>query len=205
MAITTYAELKTAIEDWLDRTDLTSYTGDFIALAEKRMITKLKVREMVQRSTATMPTGDRYLAIPSDFLAVKQFQLNTTPLRTLEFVPEDTINLYNTSTSGKPYYYTITGSEFQFDKIPDSTYTAEITYFQFSPLSDTNTTNELFPKYSELYLQACLSQAYLFIKDNQKAQSHEMLYGMYANDIVLNDEKSRISQGTLIRKADVIE
>ena len=30
MAITTYAELKTAVADWLDRTDLAAKTDDFI-------------------------------------------------------------------------------------------------------------------------------------------------------------------------------
>ena len=36
MAITTYAELKTAISNWLDRTDLDDRIPEFIALAEAR-------------------------------------------------------------------------------------------------------------------------------------------------------------------------
>ena len=36
MAITNYSELKSAIADWLDRTDLTDQIPDFITLAEAR-------------------------------------------------------------------------------------------------------------------------------------------------------------------------
>ena len=36
MAITTFSELKTAVANWLDRSDLTDRIPEFIALAEAR-------------------------------------------------------------------------------------------------------------------------------------------------------------------------
>jgi len=36
MAISTYSELKTAVANWLDRSDLTDVIPDFITLAETR-------------------------------------------------------------------------------------------------------------------------------------------------------------------------
>ena len=42
MAITTYAELKTAIANWLNREDLTSVIPDFISLAEADFNRKLR-------------------------------------------------------------------------------------------------------------------------------------------------------------------
>ena len=46
MAITTFATLKTAIENWLQRTDQTSRTPEFVALAEDRIQQDLRVRAM---------------------------------------------------------------------------------------------------------------------------------------------------------------
>jgi len=205
MSITTYAELKTEIENWVDDASITSYVADFVSLAEKRIKRKVRLREMVARSTAAMPTSDRYLALPSDFVAVKQVQLNTTDLRTLEYVPEDTINLHYTSTAGEPFYYTITGTEFQFEKIPDSAYTVEITYYQLSALSDSNTTNEIFPEFSELYLHASLVQAFLFVDETDRADYHEKLYKMYLKEAIEHDEMAKSTEGSLVRRADVIE
>ena len=51
MAISTYAELKTSIANWLDRSDLTDVIPDFIALAETRH--KRDFRRSCQISTCT--------------------------------------------------------------------------------------------------------------------------------------------------------
>ena len=53
MALTTYALLKTTIANYLNRTDLTSYLGDFITLTESRLNRELRVREMVNTDTST--------------------------------------------------------------------------------------------------------------------------------------------------------
>ena len=46
MALDTYANLKTEIANYLNRTDLTSYLDTFIDLAEARHARDLRVREM---------------------------------------------------------------------------------------------------------------------------------------------------------------
>jgi hypothetical protein len=52
MAINTYASLKTTIANYLNRSDLTSYIGDFISLTESRLNRELRVREMVNIDTS---------------------------------------------------------------------------------------------------------------------------------------------------------
>jgi hypothetical protein len=47
MALDTYSNLKTSIANYLNRSDLTSYLGDFITLTEARLNRELRVREMV--------------------------------------------------------------------------------------------------------------------------------------------------------------
>ena len=51
MALGTFTELKDAIADWLDRSDLTARIPDFIALAEARINRELRIRPMEVRST----------------------------------------------------------------------------------------------------------------------------------------------------------
>ena len=46
MAIGTYAELQTAVANWLDRGDLTDRIKEFISLAEARMNRVLRLQLM---------------------------------------------------------------------------------------------------------------------------------------------------------------
>jgi hypothetical protein len=61
MAITTYAELKTAIASWLDRSDLTSTIPDFITLFEAVANRRLRVRQM--EKTITLGGNDSYTKV----------------------------------------------------------------------------------------------------------------------------------------------
>ena len=69
MSISTYLELKTAIQNWSKRSDTLSVIDDFIDLAESDIAVNLKVRSM--EGTATGSTGSRirlsltaYLTLP---------------------------------------------------------------------------------------------------------------------------------------------
>ena len=54
MAIGTYAELQTAVANWLDRGDLTERIKEFIGLAEARMNRVLRLQLMVNVDTTTL-------------------------------------------------------------------------------------------------------------------------------------------------------
>ena len=53
MAIGTYAELQTAVANWLDRGDLTDRIQEFIDLAEARINRNLRLRLMETTATGT--------------------------------------------------------------------------------------------------------------------------------------------------------
>ena len=57
MSISTYSELKTAVENWLDRADLTERVPEFISLGEARIARRLRVRGIEQRSTTPLVSG----------------------------------------------------------------------------------------------------------------------------------------------------
>ena len=97
MALSTYSDLKTSIANFLARDDLTSQIPDFITLAEARMSRELDTRSMEKRATATTVAGDGFISLPTDLREIRNVQLNTDPVKTLEFY---TVQMLNTQYSG---------------------------------------------------------------------------------------------------------
>jgi len=171
MSITTYAELKSSIADWLLRDDLTSVIPTFISLAEAKFNRRIRDYRMVKRATAEIDTA--YFAIPSDWQENIRLQLNTSPITTLEYVTPDQAaeekSLYN--SSGRPAFFTMIGDEFQIVPAPDSTYDAELTYYsKISALSDRNTSNWLLNKAHDIYLYGALLEAAPYLDDDARVQ-----------------------------------
>ena len=67
MAITTYAELQTAIGNWLDHSLFTARIPEFITLFEACANRRLRVRQQ-ETSTNLTPSGGS-VALPSDYLS----------------------------------------------------------------------------------------------------------------------------------------
>ncbi len=86
MAITTYAELKSSITDFLNRDDLDTVAPDFITLAEADLSRKVRHWRMEGRATAEIDT--QYSAIPADFLEVITFHITSGNLRSLELLSQ---------------------------------------------------------------------------------------------------------------------
>ena len=68
MAITNYTELKTAVANFLARSDLTDRIPEFIALAEARLSRELESRSQEKRANATLTANDEFVALPTDFV-----------------------------------------------------------------------------------------------------------------------------------------
>ena len=143
MAITTYTELQTAVDNWLARTDLAGRSPEFIALAEARMSRELETQSQEKRVVSTMTAGDAYVTLPPDARQIRSVRLNTNPISVLQFQSPTAVddNFPGTGT-GKPRYYSVVGGELYFRPAPDDSYQAEILYVgSVSALSDTNTSN----------------------------------------------------------------
>ena len=82
MALGTYSDLQTAIATWLNRTDLTAYIPDFIALAEERVYRNLRVKAMETALNDTIASG--VIAVPSDYIELKSAYIDGSPAYALE-------------------------------------------------------------------------------------------------------------------------
>jgi len=174
MALSTYTELKTAIADWLDRSDLTDRIPDFIALAEARISRDLRIRAMEVRSTMTTTASKRYFNLPGGYLQMRNIQLNTDPIAALEYItPEMLDRLYGGSSTGQPRAYTLIGDEIQLAPVPDSAYTLEMAFYEkFTALGDgtsgTVTNNWLTNNAPDVLLYGALLEAEPFIKNDER-------------------------------------
>jgi|TARA_Y100000034_G_scaffold74878_1_gene89945 hypothetical protein len=174
MALGTFTELKDAIADWLDRSDLTDRIPDFITLAEARLNRDLRIRPMEVRSTMTTTADQRYFNLPGGYLQMRNIQLNTNPITPLEYItPEMLDRLYGGDTTGKPRAYTLIGDEIQLAPIPDSTYTLEMAFYEkFTALGDgtsgTVTSNWLTTNAPDVLLYGALLEAEPFIKNDER-------------------------------------
>lgn len=205
MSLDTYTSLKTEIGNWLDRDDLTSYLDTFLALAEERIFQDLRVRELEARDTATLSTSSRYIALPPRFIEMRRLHFtSTTPLHRLSYVSPEKILDYYVSGTTKPDYFTVIGSEVEFEALPDTTYTVEMAFYQKPvALSSTNSTNTILTNYPALYLYGCLSAAEPFLQNEERLPLWKSLY---AESMALANETSdrgRHSGSSLAMRSNV--
>ena len=193
MALTTYAELKTSIADFLNRDDLTSAIPDFITLAEADMQRRVKHWRQEKRSTAELDT--QYSAIPADFLEAISFHISSGNYRSLELESKaemQSLRSNSLDTSGKPSYYAITAGEIEVYPTPDGEYTTELYYYsRIDALSASNTTNWMLEYFPSAYLYGALVHSAPYLKDDARVQVWASLYASTINAINLEGERSK--------------
>lgn len=172
MAITTYAELQTAIGDWLNRADLDQKIPDFIRLAESTLNDVLRQADMVTQSTGVSITSGR-ATLPSDALEVVYAQVGSTEDEPLEQItPQQLTMLRRTRTrdAANPRFFAIIGRQIVVTPTPSSG-TLDIDYYQRIPaLTTSNTTNWLLDDAPHVYLYTSLLHATPFLMDDARYQ-----------------------------------
>ena len=170
MAISTYAELQTAVANWLDRDDLSDRIPEFIALAEARINRVLRIRLMESKYTASTVAAQRNYALPTGYIQMRNFQINTSPITPLQYVtPEIYDRLWGGSAGGTPQFYTIIANEIQLGPIPASVLTMEMLFYKrITALSGSNTTEAMLTDNPDIYLYGALMEAEPFIMNDER-------------------------------------
>ena len=199
MSIDNYSELKTALENWLDRTDLNARIPEFIQLAEVRIQRLLRPLGIEGRAYTTMVSGQEYYTLPTDFLSCRNVQVNSNPVRKLVYrSPEQLDHEYPYSESGTPKAYTIIGTELQIKPLPSSTDNLEIAYFKkITPLSDANTTNWTITNAPDLILYGSLIEAEAYLVNDPRVGLWKNAYDEALSLINTEADKGRYSGSQL--------
>jgi len=175
----TYAELKTAIQNYTENTETTFVNSldIFIKNTEERIlkIAQLEVFRKNQTGTLTPYSADntnsQFLTLPNDFLA--PFSLSYTKDSVKEFMLFKDVNFLqsfnpNNATTGEPRYYAQYDiTHFILAPTPDAAYSVELHYF-YRPASLTagaeSGTTWLSTNASVALLYGSLIEAYTFMK-----------------------------------------
>ena len=201
MSLANYTDLKSSLASWLDRSDLTSTIPDLITLCEDTLNKRVRIRAMENRATATI--NSEYSSLPTGFLEMRNFQLNTSPKQTLRFVtPEYIDTFWAGSTTGQPRVYTFIGGEIQVAPSPDGSYTAEMDYYKKWDIA-TDTTNWLLTNAPSAYLYGSLLQAEPFLRNDKRIQVWREMFERSLADIEQADKRERWSGNSLAIRADI--
>jgi len=203
MALDTYAHLQTALIAALHRSDLNAAVPDFITLCEDRLNKRLRVRGMESRVTASV--NSEYMALPTGFLSLKNFQLNTTPRTPLNYATPDFLDYRypDTTQTGTPKFFSFVGGQIQLAPVPDTTYTAELDFYKKLDIA-TDLTNWVLTNGPRCYYYGSLMEASLYLKDEKRAASWAVMFESALKEIELGDDYDQIPDGDLVIRSDSI-
>ena len=161
----TYAELKTAIQQYADNTETTFVANlpTFIKTVEERLLKSVDLTDFRKNADGAVQANNQYLAVPSDYLA--SFSLSAKFDGTISgvsitpktFLLQKDVNFIQTYTPapqdttasllqvGRPLYYAIFDKDnFILAPVPDDTYEMELHYFyrpqSLTAVGENNTT-----------------------------------------------------------------
>lgn len=195
MSITNYSDLKTQVANYLGRTDLTSQIPTFISFAELRLSRDLRIRQMLKTATATMTAGDSTVGLPSDFLQMRDLFVDGNPRIAISYITPSTFTRDARATeSGKPVFYTMRGSEFEFAPIPDAAYTLQMLYYaKPTALSNTNTSNAFLANCPDALLYGSLLEAEPYLMNDARTELWTNLYRAAINNLNNADDQAEYS------------
>jgi|SRR6185437_5880098 len=202
--IVDYASLKTELANFTHRSDQSSELDTLIQFAEAEFNRKLRFRQML--TTIQPVNSGNVIALPSDFLELRNVELQGDPLVTLKFVTTEQKDFYDSGvTTGQPRLYSIVGSNIYLYPTPDQVYTANLQYFQTLPtlVGGVNTTNWLLGLYPDLYLFGALVRAGLYIGLDPRLPEWSGFYTAALADAMQAAADSMYSGDTITMQPDV--
>lgn len=172
-----YSTLKTAVEDYLARNDLSSYVPNFIQNCEGKIYRKLRIRAMETALSGSISSG--VLAVPTDYLALKFANIATSPYLSLERTTPEYIYAKYPVRSGAelPKYIAREAANFIFGPYPGDYSISGIYYKRLASLSDSNTTNWFTTYAPDLLLYGALLEAQPFLMNDKRIAVWQQFYG----------------------------
>jgi hypothetical protein len=184
MAISTYAELKSAVADWLNRSDLTSAISNFVALAEAQINRDERLHSTAGVTRGTLSVSSQFTALPSGYLKFLSVNVDGDrdyPLEAVSLYEIDEIRA--SQPSGTPRAYCIVGTDLEIAPVPSTATTLEIAYQAKVPaLTDVATTNWLLTSHPDIYLYATLMQSAPYLHEDERVAVWASMYDKCCND-----------------------
>jgi len=192
VSITTYAELKTAIGEFLDRDDLTAIIPTFISFAEARIARDLS--HWKQEKRVTTDINQRYEDLPTDWISISQVQHTDGGVISSSSSSEMAGFRAKSITSAKPRNWRLTANQMEFYPAPDAVYNITMLYKARVPaLSDTETNNWLLIYAPDVVMYAALMQSAPYLGDDGRLPVWGGLYQSGVEALNSESDQARVS------------
>lgn len=167
----TYTELVAQIQDYTENTFTTTDINTFITQAEQRIYNTVQLPALRKNVTGSLSSGNKYLAMPTDWLATFSLAVINTDNEYLYLLNKD-VNFIRQSFPdtdsafyGEPQYYAVfNASSFIVGPTPDTNYSAELHYFYYPESITTAGTSWIGTNFSSVLLYGSLLEAYTYMK-----------------------------------------
>lgn len=199
MSLSTFAELKSAVADFLDRQDLTAVIPTFIALSEADMNRKL--RTIAQETRATITVDGQYESLPADWLETISIRIDGADTRLVLASLAEIADKRARSDdqAGKPTHYAHVAGGLELYPTPDDSYTAEIIYHaKITALTTDGSANWVLTNHPDAYLYGALMHSAPYLKDDPRIAVWIGLYTSAIDSINQASTDARFS-GTGLR------
>jgi hypothetical protein len=174
-----YAELQTAVEDYVENTFSVADFATMTELAEQRIYNSVQLPALRKNVTGTLTSGFQYLAAPTDFLSV--FSLAVIDgSGNYEYLLNKDVNFIrsafpNPTVTGVPRYYALFGPDsgnlneltFILGPTPSAALTAELHYFYYPVSIVASGTSWLGDNFDSVLFNAVMVEAARFMKQEQ--------------------------------------
>ena len=197
MSISTHTELKTAISNWLKRSDLSTYLDDLVTLAEVRIFRDVRNEDTQGSYSESINTSTGGTIAPAGFLGWRNVDVNSGTFRqplTVTTANQAMQEMDYPQRTGLPKFiwHTGSGAGFAFYPFPDSDYTVSGTYYK-KPGTLSSAEYDLFTNNPDLYLFASLAEAAPFLKDDKRVELWEAKYRQIKDAVNAQYTKTRFS------------
>ena len=167
-----YAQLVAAIQSYTENQYTTTDINTFIENAEQRIYNTVQLPDLRKNVTANMTSGNKYMSLPSDWLATFSiavinanneytYLLNKDVNFIRESFPDTDSPFY-----GKPEYYAIfDDTTMILGPTPDADYNTELHYYYYPTSITTSGSTWLGDNFDSALLYGSLLEAAAFLKE----------------------------------------
>jgi hypothetical protein len=175
-----YASLTTLIQQYCESTE-SSFVANiptFVQLAEERIYNSVQIPAIRRNQIGTLSIGNKYLTLPSDWLATFSLAVITPVTGVQEFLLDKDVNFIrqsypNPSDTGTPKYYAIfDDNTLILGPTPDTAYQVEMHYYYYPQSIVTAGTSWVGDNYENVLLYGSIREAYTYLKGEQDLMNY---------------------------------
>jgi len=166
-----YTDLVTQIQDYTENQFSTTEVDTFIQQAEQRIYNQVQLPALRKNVTGTLTAGNKYLAMPSNWLATfslavingdneYHYLLN----KDVNFIRESYPDTDSDFFAEPEYYAVFDNSAFIVGPTPNASYNVELHYFYYPTSIVEDGTSWLGDNFSSTLLYGSLLEAYTYMK-----------------------------------------